>query len=273
MAQEAQSDRIGSMLQQVAAELGPWITARNGWPNDVLDRYRGDPQQQFKAIINEWHRTFRDHLEPADKTYVFELKDVRNSWAHHAAFTADDVWRALDTAQRLMRSIGSNEAADRLAATKRNAPNTVAASSVADAVPLPPSPLARASLTGAPNGAERSVENLPAPVVERAGRALEDLVDRAGGAAGRSSIPIDHLDALADLFDAWAAHHGQLEPGGGLVFGPTPGLWHALQGLAPLDDPNRWNTLRAAVVQHLEAHRSWVRESPPRGARFHIQRP
>lgn len=117
---------------------------------------------------------------------------------------------------------------------------------------------------------EDSVRKLDGPTVASARRALDELVVRAGGPNGSTPIPVGHLSALADLFDAWARHHGNTEPGGVIRFGPEPGLWHALQGVQPLTDPNRWNKLRHAVVQHLETTRGWSRVTPPRGSVFLI---
>lgn len=48
-----------------------------------------------------------------------------------------------------------------------------------------------------------------------------------------------------------------------------PGLWHALDDLYPLQDPNRWDHLRLATIRHLE-NRGWQRRTPPRGSAFDI---
>lgn len=117
---------------------------------------------------------------------------------------------------------------------------------------------------------EGSVRKLDGSTVASARRALDELVARAGGPNGSTPVPVGQLAALADLFDAWARHHGSAEPGGVIRFGPEPGLWHSLQGVLPLTDPNRWNKLRHAVVQHLETTRGWRRVTPPRGSVFLI---
>lgn len=43
---------------------------------------------------------------------VFELRDVRNKWAHNEAFTVDDTYRALDSIERLLVAVDASEAAD-----------------------------------------------------------------------------------------------------------------------------------------------------------------
>lgn len=98
-------------------------------------------------------------------------------------------------------------------------------------------------------------------------RCLRDLVAKSPS----GSIRVGHVEALAELFDEWA--HGHAEQQGGAVFftgkGGT-GLWHVLQGLCPIDDPRRWNGLRAAVVAHLEGSGRWRRVRPPRGSTFEL---
>jgi hypothetical protein len=269
MAANADPGRISWMLQLIAPELERWITALDAWPTDVSIERRRDPHQQFRVLIDEWHRTFYRHLGPSERNYVFELLNVRNRWAHHDPFTPDDVWRALDTAERLMRAIGADEATSALETAKRADPAAKRApgkpmSADRDRPPRPP-PAKRAA-----GASEQSIADLPPTVVEPARRELSGLVSRAGGEQGRKQIQVGDVEVLADLFDAWARYHGTAEPGGGIWFGPKPGLWHALQGVVPIDDTNRWDSLRKDVVKHLEAERGWQRQSPPRGSRFFI---
>lgn len=100
-------------------------------------------------------------------------------------------------------------------------------------------------------------------------RVLHDLVERTGGRFdSKTAIPIGHLEVLTRLFDAWGRRFA--EPAlDGLYFGGRPGLWHALDELCPLQDPNRWDVLRRAVVIELEKG-PWRRRRPPRGTSFDI---
>ena len=52
---------------------------------------------------DEWQSVFRTVLGQTDRTYVSELRDVRNRWAHQDTFSTDDAERALDTMRRLLR--------------------------------------------------------------------------------------------------------------------------------------------------------------------------
>ena len=58
----------------------------------------------------------------------------------------------------------------------------------------------------------------------------------------------------------------------GVYFNGQPGLWHALDALYPLQDPNRWDRLRQAVIADLETQ-NWTRTAPPRGSAFELHDP
>jgi hypothetical protein len=107
------------------------------------------------------------------------------------------------------------------------------------------------------------------PSQATAQRCLHDLV--AKSTAG--SVPVGHVEALAELFDEWARAHAALRGGTQIFTGKGgTGLWHVLQGLCPIDDPRNWNGLRGAVIAHLETSGRWRRISPPRGSTFELLR-
>lgn len=123
----------------------------------------------------------------------------------------------------------------------------------------------------------RLAHEVPAPrdpadlsdVAYRAQLELRALVEEVGGPAGTRQVPVAHLDLLGELFDEWAQRHGD-RTSDGWMFSGHPGLWHALDELWPLQDPNRWDALRKAVIERLEASH-WTRLSPPRGSAFHVR--
>jgi hypothetical protein len=118
------------------------------------------------------------------------------------------------------------------------------------------------------------VPPIPAPedlnaTQRRAQEHLRTLVERAGGRYGTAeSIPVDHIEPFADLFDAWGRRYAASREGVSHFTG-RPGFWRALDELYPLQDPNRWDRLRQAVIEELE-HRGWVRTAPPRGPGFDL---
>ena len=94
----------------------------------------------LSTITSNWQSVFRNKLSPMDRSLVGELRETRNRWAHQEAFSHDDAVRALDTTQRLLRSIGAVTEATKIETLKssfrRESPPPRAASS-ARSMPAP----------------------------------------------------------------------------------------------------------------------------------------
>jgi predicted AAA+ superfamily ATPase len=65
-----------------------------------------DVQALLTVMGNVWNDVFQSQLGYVGRSYVSEIREARNSWAHQRAFTADDAYRALDTMQRLLSMTG-----------------------------------------------------------------------------------------------------------------------------------------------------------------------
>jgi len=133
-------DRIGKMFEVVAPALDDYISSvigaqdremgthwvdlvaakdeRNGRYGNTYDPL--DPQVQFRMLLEGnitaglkpgWY-PFNNTLGKAGDAFATELQQVRNSWAHNGSFTDDDAYRALDTAERLLRLIGDPKDAE-----------------------------------------------------------------------------------------------------------------------------------------------------------------
>ena len=115
-------DRIRKGLDQTKIGLMPFVERElkaklgGSWIDDVTNRIRGiktnkdgtvhwDTQAILKAMVDNWQGVFRYVLGQVERNYTGELIDVRNRWAHENPFTSDDVYRALDTIQRLLQSL------------------------------------------------------------------------------------------------------------------------------------------------------------------------
>ena len=128
-------ERIGRMLDVLAAGLKPVVeqefTKAYGptWVSTVAAekemstgsparRIPNDPQFLLNAIQFHWRTTLGKTLGMAERNYVAELRETRNRWAHAAGkpFTDDDVYRAFDTAERLLRAVAAPQADDLLKA-------------------------------------------------------------------------------------------------------------------------------------------------------------
>lgn len=127
-------DRVGTALEVLSAALEPFcaqilepqLPLGTTWP-DVLrvkDADKGggarvydpaDVQVQLRVLTEKLGSLgfpFSGVLSRAQHTLAGELRDVRDKWAHQSPFGHDDTYRALDTAERLLRAIGAGAPAD-----------------------------------------------------------------------------------------------------------------------------------------------------------------
>ncbi|MFP4174043.1 MAG: Swt1 family HEPN domain-containing protein [Candidatus Hydrogenedentota bacterium] len=74
-----------------------------------------DEEWDIAAILtvlsSEWHNVFKDVLSNTERTLAFELRDVRNDWAHQKGFSTDDAYRALDSMARLLTAVNAGDEA------------------------------------------------------------------------------------------------------------------------------------------------------------------
>jgi len=70
-----------------------------------------DTQALFLIMWDQWNTVFQRTLGHSERSYVSELREVRNKWAHQHPFSTDDTYRALDTAERLLNAVSAAEPA------------------------------------------------------------------------------------------------------------------------------------------------------------------
>ena len=122
------SERIGKGLEllrnglhpfverEMEAEYGEhWLDNAAGSfsrSSDAIEdgRLKDDAYVNIQVLWNHWNAVFKKTLGHAERSYVSELREVRNKWAHQEAFTYDDTYRALDTMSRLLKAISASEA-------------------------------------------------------------------------------------------------------------------------------------------------------------------
>ena len=132
--------RVGRAIELVAGALEPWIDdivaprlpPGVAW-TDLLAEKDGrtgktyspsDLQSQLRLITERMDNLgflFSGTLSRGEQNLAGELRDVRNHWAHNNVFSIDDTYRALDTAERLLRAINAPTEADQVGAMKRDA--------------------------------------------------------------------------------------------------------------------------------------------------------
>ncbi len=120
-------DRVGRAFESLAAGLAPYIDRRmraashagvdwlRAWATASRPPVHGeaslaDPALQLRVLTESWDGVFRHELTRSDRNLVFELRDIRNRWAHNGPVSADDAYRALDSVERLLTAIDAREA-------------------------------------------------------------------------------------------------------------------------------------------------------------------
>ena len=131
-------DRVGRMFELLAPPLdefiarsvAPELAVDTSWTTLVAlkDKKKGagskdyhelDPQVQLRMLTENipssvkqgWY-PFDDAIGRVGQGYSKELREARNDWAHNKSFTDDDAYRCLDTAERMLASIGAPLVAD-----------------------------------------------------------------------------------------------------------------------------------------------------------------
>ena len=79
---------------------------------------RWDAHALLTVMWDQWNRVFRFRLDLPERSLVSELRTFRNRWAHQVEFDFDDAYRFLDSMERLLTAIASEEA-DAIAREKR----------------------------------------------------------------------------------------------------------------------------------------------------------
>lgn len=139
MATTSNRARIGRAIEIVADALEPWIEGivspklpvGTAWTDLLAHKDGGtdrtynpsDPQCQLRLIterMGDLGFLFNGVLSRAEQNLAGELRDIRNSWAHNTTFNADDTYRALDTAERLLRAINAPAEADEVGTMRRD---------------------------------------------------------------------------------------------------------------------------------------------------------
>jgi len=117
---DTNNDRVGKALGLLAQGLAPFVDRECGlkygldWESAVPGdgtRSKTDVQFLLRTMTSTWREVFERTLGRMERNYVSELIDARNRWAHQEAFSSDDAYRALDSAERLLLAINAGEPA------------------------------------------------------------------------------------------------------------------------------------------------------------------
>jgi predicted AAA+ superfamily ATPase len=129
MASLSNKERLGRVLDLVAAGLGPWminhLQARYGvdWEIEVgrttgltgrsTTPNQSDPAYLFWVFDKQWHSVFKEHLSFESKRAVSALWDARKEWAHGERISSERTERVLMDGEHILRSIGAVLQADK----------------------------------------------------------------------------------------------------------------------------------------------------------------
>ncbi len=74
----------------------------------------------FKGIKVTWNEVFGHGFAPAIRSLVFEVAEVRNTWAHQGSFSSDDTARALDAMERVLEAFGDSDSRQSIKALRHD---------------------------------------------------------------------------------------------------------------------------------------------------------
>src|SRR5215468_8409432 len=121
-------ERVGKAMDLLKVGLAPFVERefKNLYAGRALAearRYQGedrllankklaewDATALLKLMWESWNDVFHRTLGRSERSYISELRDVRNKCAHQESFSSDDAERALDTAERLLAAVSAPQA-------------------------------------------------------------------------------------------------------------------------------------------------------------------
>ncbi len=134
------TDRVGRVMDALKEGLAPYIvrefirvydektpneidsivtTNAYDLPNEAFNSQEEliaelDTQRCLKIMWDRWNDVFNAKLSRTARSYVSELIEARNKWAHQVAYTTDDAERTADTASRLLEMIAAPTEANKV---------------------------------------------------------------------------------------------------------------------------------------------------------------
>lgn len=170
------SSEVGAALPILIEGLVPFVEATFAdvlpsgvrWPEllrrkDTLAGRRGPGEYRERDLslllramterLGELGYPFSRVLSRQAQTYASELREVRNDWAHNEPFSAAGAYRALDSAELLLREIGAVGQADAISRAKSGL-LPVPGANAEQSVPAPVEMAGRTAPVGGPEAAE-----------------------------------------------------------------------------------------------------------------------
>ena len=122
-------DRVGRAFELLSSGIESYVDRRmrasagggmdwlRAWADTASPPIRGpvslgDPSVLLRVMAECWDGAFKAELGRSERNLVYELRDLRNKWAHNQPFTVDDAYRALDSMERLLVAIDARESSE-----------------------------------------------------------------------------------------------------------------------------------------------------------------
>jgi hypothetical protein len=99
-------------LQEIELTLKSGAYSTPHLPDEAAALAKVDIHGWLNLMVRQWNDVFRTRLGKAERSFVGELQEARNDWAHQKTFINDDVMRVADTATRLLESVGAAKEAE-----------------------------------------------------------------------------------------------------------------------------------------------------------------
>ncbi|MCP4506957.1 MAG: hypothetical protein GY826_11270 [Fuerstiella sp.] len=113
---------IASGLQLLASGLAPYVNDKltrglgDNWqraPRVAQVLNSADPNQWDAQVVlvlmwDHWNQVFRHEMGFVERSVVSELREFRNRWAHQKKVSLRDVYRCIDSIERLLRATDSD---------------------------------------------------------------------------------------------------------------------------------------------------------------------
>ena len=103
----------GPIESGLSSHLGP------DWASNVAGssgRHAADPNPNDLSLLLAgilapavWAELWSRKLSPSHRSFVFEVRDARNRWAHQESISSDDAYRALDSMERVLELFGAGQ--------------------------------------------------------------------------------------------------------------------------------------------------------------------
>lgn len=116
-----ESDLVSVGLRLLVDGLVPYVESRlqkvygEGWESNVRSSFRDrrahadgiqwDAHAILTVMWDQWNAVFRHDLGHSERSFVSELRDVRNRWAHQQRLDFYDTFRVLDSIRRLLTAV------------------------------------------------------------------------------------------------------------------------------------------------------------------------